>query len=340
MRAERAELVDIGPSLTTSPLDATLMEVKQLLSFVDGAVVMPETREYLWRSWGFCPRHTWLLATVECELRIRPFGTTIVYQDLTRRAGTLLSIAYVPEAVKLQRLRGRLPCPTCDYLAIAHSNPAWSLATECVNRRRRVKAFLAATHEEWVARTCPVCLGGDGPVCRPHMLGGGAALGDTGRTLRELAIRLRTYDKSLAWQGPAATPRDVASLVEALGWFAGWAYPAALLAEEPEPAPAALVQLLPLGTEATAEISPAVDAKQACPECGSALDLLHGSSVSGYFSGSIQDYVCHECSWSAPKCGDTDCDGYMTGTPSRRGFFVWTCIECGWNCVGKPFRKQ
>jgi predicted RNA-binding Zn-ribbon protein involved in translation (DUF1610 family) len=85
-----------------------------------------------------------------------------------------------------------------------------------------------------------------------------------------------------------------------------------------------------------AKISATIDVKQVCPECGSDLAILYGSSVGGY----IKDYVCSGCSWSGPKCGDTSCDGYMAGRPSHGGYYLWRCIKCGWSGEGKPFRKQ
>ncbi len=76
--------------------------------------------------------------------------------------------------------------------------------------------------------------------------------------------------------------------------------------------------------------------EQVCPECGSKLEILHGSSVSAY----IKDYACTNCSWSAPKCGNTNCDGYMTGNPSMGGYYFWKCVKCGWNGEGKPFTPR
>jgi len=58
-------------------------EVKQLWWFLGGSIMSPGTRHRPWRSWGFCPRHTWAHAVVERELRVQPFSTAILYEDLT-----------------------------------------------------------------------------------------------------------------------------------------------------------------------------------------------------------------------------------------------------------------
>ncbi|MBC7293124.1 MAG: hypothetical protein H5T84_03260 [Thermoleophilia bacterium] len=205
--------------------DASIAEVKQLLSFLDGAVIVPDARHHLWRSWGFCPRHTWLLAVVECELRLRPMGTAIIYEDLAKRASTVLTNWALPRPARLQQLRPRAACLTCEHVKIGRDDPAWNHPTQVVNRRRRFLEQVRSTQAEWEPHTCPVCAGGKGPVCRIHLLEGAhAPLGQTGKALSDLAKRLRSYYRSLTWQGPRASPRDQASWVEVLGWFAGWRY--------------------------------------------------------------------------------------------------------------------
>lgn len=77
--------------------------------------------------------------------------------------------------------------------------------------------------------------------------------------------------------------------------------------------------------------------EQVCPECGSDLEIPERRSS---VSGSIKDYVCHKCAWSAPKCGNRSCDGYMEGRPLAGGYYSWRCVKCGWSGEGAPFRKQ
>lgn len=281
METGRAPRAPRGQAAVAVVIDATDAEVKQLAAFVDGSIMVPEIRHHLWRSWGFCSRHTWLHAVVECELRARPFGTAILYHDLTWRAARTIAGRARPRSWRIRRLASKDTCFTCDYLELSRvgagstgqpgdggagqaAYPAYPSGgegqtaypgsgegqtahpggltpatgappnpvrtpTERVNARLRTTSFLAATRSEWEMRTCPKCLGGSGPMCRPHILAGEEApLDQTALTLAELANRLGTYYRSCTWHGPTATPRDSASWVEALGWFAGWAYPAAL----------------------------------------------------------------------------------------------------------------
>lgn len=214
-------------------LDAGHQEIKELLSFLGGSIQVPEVRHHLWRGWGFCPRHAWISAVVECELRARPFGTTILYADLVARAACLLGAAYLPRAVRVRRLRARADCFTCQYLRIAPvPDPRSRDRTSRVNRREAVRRLLRDSRSEWEPRSCPECLGGDGPTCRLHLLGGTAAsLPGVAAALDELAGRLQVLTGSMTWKGPIAPPADRASWIEALGWFAGWSYPIRALEE-------------------------------------------------------------------------------------------------------------
>jgi hypothetical protein len=67
-------------------------EIRQIWSFLDGAIMDVGTRQHLWRSWGLCPRHAWCYAVAELEIRGgRPFSTTILYEELVGRAARLIS---------------------------------------------------------------------------------------------------------------------------------------------------------------------------------------------------------------------------------------------------------
>jgi hypothetical protein len=92
-RSDGNESADASPLVVerACDLDLTPAEVKQLRLFVRGAMMDLGVREHLWRSWGFCPRHTWAHAIVEVELvGGLPFGTAILYEDL---AGELRALA-------------------------------------------------------------------------------------------------------------------------------------------------------------------------------------------------------------------------------------------------------
>ena len=216
-------------------LDWSLPEIRQMHSFLDGSIMSPFVRHQLWRSWGFCPRHTWTFGICDIEIRsAKPFSVGILYEDLTGRAARLLG-SRGPAGRIIRQLRGQDSCFTCDYLGIARGSrfePYVTTNQRRANRRQRTLRQLAESRPVWEPRTCPVCFGGGGPPCRPHLLTGAAepdrALADY---LADLTRRLEAMTDSFTWQGPVATPDEGASWVEALAWFGGWEYPFRALAK-------------------------------------------------------------------------------------------------------------
>lgn len=204
--------------------------------FLDGALMNIGARHHLWRSWGFCPRHTWAFANYDIEIRsLRPFSVGILYEDLTGRAARLLASRRPPASI-LGELRSHDTCYTCDHLEIADGfGEKQSVALrQRANRREATRRFLADSRPVWERRSCPVCLGGDGPPCRPHLLAGAAPPDPaTADYLAGLTDRLEAMLKSFRCNGPEASPEARASWVEALGWFGGWEYPLRALDEAP-----------------------------------------------------------------------------------------------------------
>jgi hypothetical protein len=219
-------------------LDWSLTEIRQMHSFLDGSIMNPLVRHHLWRSWGFCPRHTWAFGSCDIEIRsTKPFSVGILYEDITGRAAQMLA-SRRPTGWLLRQLRSQDTCFSCDYLEIARGTSFESYVVSLhnrANRRERTLRQLAESRPVWETRTCPVCFGGDGPPCRPHLLAGAAhpdrAVADY---LRDLTRRVETMTKSFTWRGPVATPEEQASWVEALAWFGGWEYPFRALAEAPD----------------------------------------------------------------------------------------------------------
>jgi hypothetical protein len=80
----------------------------------------------------------------------------------------------------------------------------------------------------WSRVACAQCLPradvSSAVTCRLHLLAKPDAAEVAAATayLRGLAGRLGTCVKSMTYEGPAHTPESDSSLVEALGWFAGW----------------------------------------------------------------------------------------------------------------------
>ena len=214
-------------------LDLSPAEIRQLHSFLDGSIMSPFVRHRLWHSWGFCPRHTWAFGSCDIDIRsTRPFSVGILYEDLAGRAARVLS-AHRPLAWRLRQLESRDVCFTCDYLEIARSGSFEPYVFELqvrANRRERTRRQLAESRPVWEKQVCPVCLGGDGVTCRPHLLAGaGRPVRAVAAYLADLTERLGAMQDSFTWRGPVATPEQKASWVEALGWFGGWEFPFRIL---------------------------------------------------------------------------------------------------------------
>lgn len=209
----------LDPPPTFAPLAPT--EVHHLAWLLDSAVLHADTRIQLRRSWGLCPRHTWALALVEAELRGGVvLTTTAVYADLAAGAAyaALHDVRGLLSATQPRR------CLTCTARGGGHD--AWRERAARLNRPTRFLALLNESWDEALARACPRCVGGRGPLCRPHLLGGFPASDDLSTRLRRLAVQIR----ALAAGGERADPRLRAAWVETLGWFAGWRLPIALRA--------------------------------------------------------------------------------------------------------------
>lgn len=223
----------VGPAVEVGAAMVSVAEARQRWWFLDGAMMAPDTHRHLWQSWGFCPRHTWLHAVVELQLRGGiPCATSILYGDLTRRAmrATRRS-ATLPRGVLLGRLRPRAPCFTCEYVALATDDRSGRELQARANRLDRVRERLEAVREQWEARSCPLCLGGKGLVCRQHLLLGAEPPRGLPDELSRLDDRLDAFVRSMTWRGTPVEALVQASWVEALRWFAGWDYPAKLLPE-------------------------------------------------------------------------------------------------------------
>ncbi len=221
---------EAGTAALAGDLSFSMVEARQLWSFLDGAIMDVHVRHQLWRTWGLCPRHAWGYAIAEIEVRGgRPFSTAILYEDLVGRAAGLAGSRALPWRLALARLRTRGVCFTCDYVALARSHTDTGLGDVLarMNDRRRTTVLLAASRREWRARACPECLAGEGPVCRPHLLAGVRPPGGRRRlagALWDLRRRLHVLVRSMTWRGPVAGAAEEASWVEALAWFGGWRF--------------------------------------------------------------------------------------------------------------------
>lgn len=206
----------------------TLAETKQLYWFSDGTDA--DARQRLRRTWGLCPRHSWLLFGVEHELRYLPIDVATLYQDLTWHATVLLgrrqSVAQLRRA-----LESPASCVTCDVLARgASEDRAFADGQARVAAASRVRRWTSDSRSVWQHHICPSCEIVQLPPpqhpqpCRLHVIENATQLrrADAVDHLARLGARLLRCVKSLSYDGPARTPDSDAALIEALGWFAGW----------------------------------------------------------------------------------------------------------------------
>lgn len=217
-------------------IDATVAEVKRLWWFHDGSIMNVGVRHHLWASWGSCPRHTWLYAISEVELR----------------GGGLLGTAAVRGPA--WQGCGRGPRPTaaasspCGRPAVAgqllhlrlHRAHGGAGTTLRRSHRPGERAVAGAADARpaagtvWRPRACPACLGGDGIPCRPHLLAGAIdPPRDLDRRLGALRVRTAKFLRSQTWRPPSLTPLERIAWLEALGFFAGWAVPDVLTKSSP-----------------------------------------------------------------------------------------------------------
>jgi hypothetical protein len=225
-RPATAGPADIRPYEPTRPaaLNASFAETKQMWTFLDGAIMSADVRQHLWRSRGMCTRHTWLFAITEIQRRGRPFTVSVLSENLLCRAAVTASRPRWMRGSAAFLPRGS--CLTCDYLAFARDDSSWADRRRQVNRRDQVTELLHQTEHLWRRYACPVCLDGDGPPCRPHLLAGDAALpADIGPRLRDVHGRLHYFMRSMTWMGPAANDAHRVAWIEALGFLAGWSVP-------------------------------------------------------------------------------------------------------------------
>ena len=204
----------------------TLAELSQLWWFADGAIMNPDTRAHLRRSWGLCTRHAWLYFRVETELRIHPLGNAVLMADLVRRAAERVT-GRGSVARKLAQLDTRGSCFTCDYGD--HGQARFTRQLAQVNCGDATARWCRASQRVWQPRMCPACTthahATPGVLCRTHLISEAARLrGEAlpGDYLVALAERLGRCVKSMTVDGPDRSPDTDAALVEAIGWVSGW----------------------------------------------------------------------------------------------------------------------
>lgn len=193
----------------------------------------------------------------------QPFDVAVLYADLLDHVAVQLTKS--PGLFHHDLRRALVPRAACSVCALLRpgggsaggasrigygGTPTAELASE-TNRLAHTTAWCRDTWSQWRAEVCPSCfatwkdgvdqiLGVDqvhdedadcGRLCRLHLILNPVTT-DCGHIaaerLESIAVRLRRLISSMTDDGPAATPEDDSSWIEALGWFAGWRVPLAL----------------------------------------------------------------------------------------------------------------
>ncbi|MGD0332285.1 MAG: hypothetical protein ABSA90_03400 [Xanthobacteraceae bacterium] len=219
-----------GPELSA----VTDGEINFLWSFIQGSIMVPQTRGTLLRGYGFCERHAWIHISVEMSFRDQYLlGPTILYSELIEKS--LRAIA--PERIGLHSLMRRLaavgPCFLCALDVKNASAGACPQARLDQGRDgSRLQDFAGELQPIWRSSLCPDCSGRErgrmAPKrCRQHLLAAMKArtpvdLVAQKAMLEDLSDRVARYQRSFSAGGPKASDRDRAALIAAIGWCSGW----------------------------------------------------------------------------------------------------------------------
>jgi len=229
-----------GPELSA----VTDGEINFLWSFIQGSIMVPQTRGALLRGYGFCERHAWIHISVEMSFRDQYLlGPTILYSELIEKSLRAIS----PERIGLHSLMRRLaavgPCFLC-VLDVRNAS-AGACPQARLDRGRdgsRLRDFAGKLQPIWRGSLCPDCSreerGRMAPKrCRQHLLAAMKArtpvdLMAQKAMLEDLSDRVARYQSSFLAGGPKASDQDRAALIAAIGWCGGWRPLLARLARE------------------------------------------------------------------------------------------------------------
>lgn len=220
------------PSRPRRDWPATDGEINFLWSFMDGSIMVPETRERLHRAWGFCERHAWIALAVEMAYRRRfVMGSAVLYEDLMERAAhAARARGPFPGRQLSRRLGSDGPCLLCD-LNVAAASGAFAPQRRLARGRgtAALRRFALDHESHWAPHVCGVCRpAGTVARCRPHLLadiraGKPVDLAHQRAQIdgirRHVAALLNAYCAEFR---DTDTAEDRAALLRAVGWCSGW----------------------------------------------------------------------------------------------------------------------
>lgn len=206
-------------------------EIHYLWHFIQGSIMVPDTRIRLRRAWGMCERHSFGFLAVEAAFKDDFLhGAAVLYEDLMERTrARITGRGPLSQPLVGRRLRAIGPCPMCEMgygpRTRGIGNPAM---LEQGRQLRNIRAFARSTEPGWRTLVCGRCAGSeDTPRCRVHLrdeLARGVADLDAQRAqVRWIAEHISRYARSFRWEDRGTdTPEDRSALIGAVGWCSGW----------------------------------------------------------------------------------------------------------------------
>jgi len=206
-------------------------EIHFLWWFIQGSIMSPSTRERLWKSWGMCERHAWGFMVMEAAFHQGYMhGAAILYEDLMGRAAHLFGTRW-PKTWRIRSgFREKGSCLMCEAGYGPQSRGAAGEKLLITGRDlTEIQQMARLTLPDWSGAVCGICIGEENDLrCRKHLiadlaLGKHPNLETHARRVEDMATRLRTYACSFRYGfHGTATRRDMAALIEAVGWCSGW----------------------------------------------------------------------------------------------------------------------
>jgi len=220
------------PVSSNADLYASDGEIHYLWSYIQGSIMIPETRWQLRRAWGMCERHAFIAVAAEAEFRHGYLhGPAIIYVELMERAvADFESLMAAPGFVVAHRLRTTKPCLMCElgYSSMSRTPIVFPDYIAAGRRLDHIRAMAQATEPFWRAQVCGQCANNGAPaLCRNHLRQalnrGKVDLNQENARIRYIHQHLAVYGQSFVWGfHNTETVEDRAALISAVGWCSGW----------------------------------------------------------------------------------------------------------------------
>ena len=210
-------------------------EINFLWSFMQGSIMIPETRNALLRGYGFCERHAWVHISVEMSFRDRYLlAPAILYKALIDKS---LRALRAPRRASfrsvMRQLRAEGPCFLCA-LRVKDAS-AGAARRERLDQGRdssHLRSLAAELEPRWRGYVCPACAEEQSldlalNRCRQHLLTdmerkAPVDLAWQFNVLNELSHHVGHYKSFFSFERGDEIDQDRAALIAAIGWCSGW----------------------------------------------------------------------------------------------------------------------